>query len=441
MVVDNAEARVEQVLTLVDRAARSPGRVRALLLSRHAGRWWDSLPYTAQRPEPFLAASVMPLAPVALSVDDRRQAFIEAADALARHLGRDPDVPVPDLADATFDNMLLVQLAALTAVDPQLKATADQHGGSLAHRLLDEVLLREDVKHWEPTARQAGLTVNDKRRRRAVAVATLTAADDETAATAVLRTIPGVDAAQATELGEWLSSLLPDTSYLPPLRPDRLGEHLVAEVLGDLPALPAELAAVTDLRHLRRILTVLTRAGVRYASARNGLRDLVNEHAQRIAGWVLTHQDLTTGQLLARAVEIVADDTTARTLLAAIPDRTTVLLDTAVAAGQILLDTATDVQERASVLNNLSKSLAGLGRREDALAAAEEARSVTAPGNRKQASGPPVVGTHGDADSPRSSGAGRRDRGRKAHKPNTNLTAQFMTRPQLRARRPGFDEN
>jgi tetratricopeptide (TPR) repeat protein len=376
LVVDDADGRVEQVLTIAEDAAASPGRVRLLLLARYMGRWWDSLPYRASRPEPFDEALTFVLAPVALGREARRAAYDEAVSALARHLGRREPAKGPDLVDPLFARLLFVHLAALTAVDPELPAPPGTVP-KVAHRLLDDILLREDVKHWEPAAAKVGAAAavaDAATRQQAVAVATLTAAD-QSSAPGLLQALPLMDPAGTGPTAQWLHALNPSGTgpYLPPLEPDRLGEHLTATVIAQLPELCSDLALAGRFDHVGQMLNVLTRGARAYPALRCALRKLLTAHAKSLLDAIATAGDLSSAQVVAEAIDLLTDQDLSRLILKQIPEKTYMLLDVSIAANQTLLKSAIGPPERARLLTNLSTRLAGLGRREDALAAIDEA--------------------------------------------------------------------
>jgi len=69
----------------------------------------------------------------------------------------------------------------------------------------------------------------------------------------------------------WLDSLYPGPDALNPLRPDRLGEDLVAATLLDQPELVEWVAPVVRESQVTRALTVLGRAGPRYPHVREAM--------------------------------------------------------------------------------------------------------------------------------------------------------------------------
>jgi len=258
------------VIDLATRSRFASGPIRLLLLARHAGRWWDSLPNLASEAGPvFDEANAVVLAPLTLALRPRQVAFSAAVRPIARHLGVSPAVPSPDLSDETFATLLFVHLQALTAVDP---ASGSGGGGSISDQLMEQVIRREDDRFWQPTAAMMGLpAVSDRiTRRRAMAVATLTATKDERSAAAALLAVPGLDDNAAVFVTHWLQELSTEGSYIQPLEPDRLGEYLVATVLGELPALGTTLADVDLGAHIDRLLTVS--AGRQHATRRSERR-------------------------------------------------------------------------------------------------------------------------------------------------------------------------
>jgi hypothetical protein len=247
IVVDYAETRVDQlseVLEAIADAEAHGAKVRLLLVARNSGDWLTRLRQQLHDPRAEAAVwSVVTqrLRQVESDLLGRAQAFREAADAFASATQTPfDDLTEPDFADPAYDRLLFVHMAALGALHG--------NGGNIPTRrdeLLAHVLERE-ARVWAETWHARDLPMVDEQvRRRAVAVATLTPAADELAATRALEAIPDLAGAQAEALrlrvARWLRDLYPGPHYLNPLEPDLLGEALVASVLVDLPELPLRL--------------------------------------------------------------------------------------------------------------------------------------------------------------------------------------------------------
>jgi hypothetical protein len=312
LVMDYADSRVEQVLAVTERAAWSPGRVRLLLLARHPGRWWESLPYRSSRTAPFENALVLQLEPTTLTEGARQAAFTDAADAFARILNRPAPTASPSMSAPTFKNLLYVHLAALTAVDSDSSEPGRE--AMVENRLLDHVLMREDVLQWEPAAKAAGCTGDATARQRAVAIATLTAADAATTAT-ILQALPAIDAVEAARTVEWLKALDPSRLNVPPLEPDRLGEHLIASVLESLPELCIAASEASGFAHIGRTLATLVRAATTYSSARTALTRLLRECSSAILNRSPSEEGVAINELVAQALSLLNDPDLAASVL------------------------------------------------------------------------------------------------------------------------------
>ena len=125
--------------------------------------------------------------------------------------------------------------------------------------------------------------------QRAVAVATLTVAASEEEAVRRLSAIPDLaDASQEVlrDIAWWLRSLYEpavssegasDTAWFRPLRPDPIGDALIAELLHVLPQLPNDLLVDATPEQIARTLTVLTGTARFDETARAVLERLVDE--------------------------------------------------------------------------------------------------------------------------------------------------------------------
>lgn len=179
-----------------------------------------------------------------LTCEQRRTLFERAVDAFSRAWSsRGGPVAVPDLGDARYGLPLEVLFEAFDRV---LRSDA----GSAASDLPPvERVLRHEERYWSATAPDLPW-LDEGLRRRFVAAATLAGAADSRQALALTvlaapeRTgsAAGSDAASDSGSGSvsrllvaWLAGLYEGPGHLAPLRPDRLGEALVASVLRDDP--------------------------------------------------------------------------------------------------------------------------------------------------------------------------------------------------------------
>ncbi|WP_433125347.1 tetratricopeptide repeat protein [Micromonospora sp. CA-240977] len=204
--------------------------LRVLLLARSAGFWWSALRdrLDSDHGVPAEARALPPLD----EHTDRRVLFEQARERFSTAL----DVPdtaeitVPDLTDAGFRQILAVHMAALVAVD-------SHHHGRLPPtqpHALSAYLLNRERAHWHHLHARAEdrRATSPEMMGRAVYLATLTGGvTREDAITVLTRT-------QVTEPG--VTTIIDDHRFcypasdphldtvLRPLRPDRLGEDLIA---------------------------------------------------------------------------------------------------------------------------------------------------------------------------------------------------------------------
>jgi hypothetical protein len=389
LVFDEAHSRLDELVPLILRFATADrkGQTRLLLVSRELGEWWDTaLP---QRLEGELEAELAldshwarELGPLEEAATARREAFDGAARAFAARMEHSSDgVSEPELAAELFERVLFIHLAALTGLEGGTIT-----GGPLVGAQLLDARLRQEAHHWENGARQAGLADLDERvRRRAVAVATLAAADTEREAADLLAAVPDLsDAGEGVrrQVARWLNALYPGDGFLRPLEPDLLGEHLVASVLGEVPELAREVIVRSAPDKVRRPLTVLTRAARTYDAAAVALGDVLRDELPSLwaaAIEVAVETGDPIGALLAQALTESPRPEIVGAMLTRLPDDTVALRELAAVATeqalqQVRAQPAGDERDQeAALLNPLSNRLGGLGRREEALAASEEA--------------------------------------------------------------------
>jgi len=378
VVVDWADAKAGQVAAFVQRAVSSAaGPVRLLLAARRAGEWWASLPYHVggEAQDVFSASGTLALSPAAGSQAARREQFLAAARAFASHLGRAwGDVPEPDLSDRLFEMLLFVHLAALVAVEPSPNVPS---GDQISSDLLTEILRREDVYYWEPGAPPSlrGETARTTRQR-AVAVATLTAAQTEDEARQALQTLPDFAQADPTAALYWLHDLYPAKAYLGPLRPDRLGEALVAQVVRARTDLPLRLVPDVERRWITRLLTVLAQAAGTEVALIDPLQEMLIARLGQLAERAQSASDASLGHALALALRRTGSVESASALVDQLPDFSLAIAEPAVASYQVLLAHDLPPEQRLALLVNLSRWLGAIGRQDEAVDAAQHAVTI-----------------------------------------------------------------
>ncbi len=262
VVVDYAETRQEAFLSLLKAVQQEPSeqRVRMLLLARDGGEWWENLASQDAQCEALLSGRATSgpyrLPPLYTASQSRQEAFRNALRALAEVLEVDnPDVTLT-LVGAQFERPLFVQMAALLALYGE-RATTSQG--------LTKALLNHERRYW------LGLLVPfhwpdpARRAEQLLALATLaggfaTAKIAEKFWTQARGAV--VTASEFNSLFRQMVSLYPGTQGLEALRPDLLGEALVAQALlrpeGDV-LLDSVLGSSATQAVRRNSLTVLSR--------------------------------------------------------------------------------------------------------------------------------------------------------------------------------------
>jgi tetratricopeptide (TPR) repeat protein len=336
------------------------------------------------------------LLPVSYDGALRGPIFAQAAAAFAPRL----QMPVPappgaeELEDARFSRPLYLHAAALAAVEG-LPLTADSLIGEIvAHeqRIWEK---RYQDQHGDDDFDAAEFTAGCSHFMAAVTLhgGLATKAEAE-------RMLNLVGHAPEKHLLRFLRSLYPGSrtggsAYLSGLEPDLLGELLVRQVLND-PETPAayldRVFADANEAALRSGFIILGRialAGESHAAAwlESVLAADVPARARATFDAAMTLSErgphAPLGRILAASLEREGTVELAQKLDPLVPDETVSLREVAAwAAGRLLRalpaaggDEAVTV-ERARLLNNLSVRLSELGRREDALAAAEKAMAI-----------------------------------------------------------------
>jgi tetratricopeptide (TPR) repeat protein len=401
VVLDYAECRgglFELLKRLAERPADQKQRLRIVLLARDVGDWWNSL---RQRDEAVghLLAEYEPtlVAPVTLEGDLRQRVWEHARDAFVTCLDS-PAPPVPaNLKDERFGRVLYLHMSALAAVEGRPTEAAS---------LLEEILTHE--KHFWTKRYREQFGDDDfeaaeflKRCSRLVAAVTLHGgAPSREAAEELSRQVEGPDP-RYKHLVPFLRSLYPGRGqaqdrYLGGLEPDLLGEALVRAVLSDPETAPdtflERVFAGADDLALQNGFVVLGRISLQDAPVAEpwlaGLLDLdVSPRAGAAFRAALALGARTAfcplGQILARALEREGTLDHAAEFDSLVPEETVSLRELGVWTACRILDflssqpeTEKNTVERARLQNNLGNRLSDLGRREEALGAAQEAVEI-----------------------------------------------------------------
>lgn len=289
LVVGDAERRATQLAGLAAALVARPAgtaKVRLLLLARAAGGWQQEL---LRRPAEAVPTE-LPHTTLSSLVPDARQRrgeFAQALKAFGAALGRPTAgavVPL-DLSDRHYGQVLAVHAAALAAVldgtEPEVAQSADPL--TAAQDPVARVLAHER-RYWTRTGAAHRLPdLADLRFDQVVTVATLFGAPTPEQAVTVLGALPTFTG-RPDEVHQflcWVGDLYPGAGTLNPLRPDRLGEDLVAATVAGRPGVATGPAAVATADQLTRALTVLGRAAPRHRHLEAVITAVLNLDPQR----------------------------------------------------------------------------------------------------------------------------------------------------------------
>ncbi len=389
LVVDYAETRGELAGLLDDVAADHDGPdLRVLLLVRSAGEWWQQLLAGAEERTATLleAGEPLTLGPVP-APGGMQEVFDEAVAAFAHKMGTGRPEARLVLSDPD-PVVLVVHAAALLAVVDDAAGIHPRDQAVSGSEVL-EALLRHEARYWARSAAGRGLDLDVSVLRLAVAVGCLIGADSQSAAGALLSCVPDLDSAERRgRVARWLHDLYPappdsgadEREWLGPLRPDRLAEQLVTSQLVDRPELIAPLFTGLGQARGARALTVLARAALTQDRAVGLLRSALAadpDHLAVPAVSVAVETNPVLGELLSQVLggQPVSRETLSQVAVAC-PYPSLALAAPAAVVLQHLADDAVDDNERARWLVDFSNRLGDLGRREEALAAIEEAAAV-----------------------------------------------------------------
>jgi Tetratricopeptide repeat len=391
LIVDYAETRPDLAAMLAEAASADDAPdMRVVLLARSTGEWWQQVVNSADYllGRVLEAAEPITLGPVT-TLGTQHELFAEALSAFAARLG----IACPDASFTLIEPepvILVVHAAALLSILDQ----ADVEGVPGRPRTTEEILvglLGHEARYWHKTAVARGLIIDPSLQRLAVTAGCLIGADDEADATALLARVPDLadSAERRGQIARWLHDLYPGTwasdsaaavDWIGPLSPDRVAEELITAELSTRPSLLTHLVAGLNRHRMRRTLTILARAALTDTRAVGMLRCALEADLEHLAVPSLTVAvetnsaigDLIDEALTARPVSgAILED-----IAAALPHPAFTLAKTAVDVFQRLVESASDGGQRARRLVDLSVRLAGAGRREEALAAIEEATGI-----------------------------------------------------------------
>ncbi len=274
VVIDYAEDVSAQALRHLIAALRehstamTPTRL-LLLATDRGGRRVDPLDELRREASPSALRALgdaqdSEAAAAALSLENGQTLYAEAFRRFHRAwypMSTDQPTPAPvDLTDPRYGTALDVLFEAFDGAlaEETITAIPDRPGRTLVERILDH-----EQRYWRQTAPD-GLTVEQM--RLAVALATLCGADTDEDADSLMSLVHGGDS-HLTQVRastkNWVARLYDGPGRLNPLRPDRLGEALISDILCQQDGVGRQLLAdvfecASDLQ-LERTLDILTR--------------------------------------------------------------------------------------------------------------------------------------------------------------------------------------
>lgn len=385
-VVDYAECRPDlgRLMALVqERGARGTRPLRVALLARDVGDWWGSL---VQQHSFLNAARVVRLGAVSVEGDLRRSVFVTGRREFAKYLNSTVPDREPDLRSDLFGRTLYLHAAALADVEA-LPTNADG---------LIETIVNREVGLWGRRYADAlggdnlGVAEFARRAKRFMAAVTLLGGvATRTKGDSLCRAVGGPEDQTALPFLAGLYGVHDRSGgqYVGPLEPDLLGEALVRQTLGEADDVEAYIGNAfhdADEDQVRTGFMVVGRIYLRGDErAREWMERLLACDVPRYArpafraALALSEESerCPLGRVLADGVQAHDMHKLAQECYAAIPEHTVSLRELAAWATQSLLSRTGrgDAERRAALLNNLGNRLSDLGRREDALKAAQEA--------------------------------------------------------------------
>lgn len=230
LVIDYAETRQTQLLELIKAllAAKPPRQTRILLLARDGGEWWSLLPAKAPACEAILdgRATTGPynLPQLHDSQENRQAAYRHAMVAFAKKLSLPERPGLPKLNDEHFAHPLYIQMAGLLALYGEEPGSAEAVARSL---------ISHERRYWTKalSALPSMAMQQDESAALLMALATLANGLPTRRDCEGLWIASGGGKSVLKPLFDTLSQLYPGRQGVQALRPDLLGEALVAQCL------------------------------------------------------------------------------------------------------------------------------------------------------------------------------------------------------------------
>ncbi|MGI8806887.1 MAG: tetratricopeptide repeat protein [Acidimicrobiales bacterium] len=402
VVIDYAEARADQLTTLVPAlAARAtaehPVRVLLLVRARRGTDWTALLRGGSEALDALVDDMELDvLADLPLVGGSRRELFAAAAREFASRVAGATAPGAPDsLESPTFATPLLVVIRAYLAVHGSIAVHGSTEGPRSRSELLDELLGHED-RYWRKNG--PGAPEDPVLRRRVVALATLAGARDEADAAERLRLVPDLaraDDERLRALARWANGLYRGRhQWWNPLEPDLVAEHLVSTTYHGHPeVLAGVLVDRPDV--VTRPIGLYARAVPDHPQLAAAVQPVLSGELRRLCQLAIDQStmetdravilgDTTVAAVLARWAAVTVADTGALSdAVGMFPRRSDLVLSplAVVLTGQLVermrplaaANPAACEPDLAGSLNALSNRLGEVGRRDEGLAASEEA--------------------------------------------------------------------
>ncbi|QOX78101.1 tetratricopeptide repeat protein [Trichlorobacter lovleyi] len=300
VVIDYAETRQPVLLAFVKAILQQPGKhpVRILLLARDGGEWWDNLPSKDSCCEALLSgyATTGPytLSPLHPEEEGRRHAYRQALNAFADALGVSVPEVTPELAGEHFGRPLYLQMAALLALHGERPTTAEG---------LTRALLNHERRYWNRLLTNFVFSEPEQQAQQLLALTTLAGGFDTPRDAQIYWNKTGatkLSPAEFSSLFKALVPLYPGKQGLQAVRPDLLGEALVAQALvgPDAPRLLDAVLANGSPQVIRcHSLTILARLSGKHPDLHETLSDALARHFAHCYREILTVAIETNGYL------------------------------------------------------------------------------------------------------------------------------------------------
>jgi glycosyltransferase involved in cell wall biosynthesis/tetratricopeptide (TPR) repeat protein len=304
IVIDYAETRQPTLLALLNSALRKPSEspIRVLLLARDGGEWWENLPSKDPHCEALLigyaTTGPLQLPPLYPTSNDRRVAYHRALSAFAKNLEVTVPAIEPDLSGEHFERPLFVQIAALLALYGEQPTTAQG---------LTRTLLNHERRYWRGILARFDWPEPDRRAEQLLALTTLSGGFvTPKVAEPYWLTAKGnvITTPEFNSLFRELAALYPGTQGLQALRPDLLGEALVAQALlrtDGMSLLDAVLTSSATHLIRRNALTLVARISTQRLELQEIFVEVIARHFAHCCADIIAVSKETTSNLPALA--------------------------------------------------------------------------------------------------------------------------------------------